>query len=313
MRVLITGSSGLVGSALSSELARGQHDVIRLVRKRPSGDSELTWDPQGREMPEETRAGLNGLDAVVHLAGANIADGRWSARRKAEIETSRVRGTDLLARTLAGLESPPPVLISGSATGIYGNRGPNWVDSSTLPGSGFLAEVCKRWESATETASEAGIRVAHTRFGVILDPKDGALAKMLMPFRFGLGAQLGNGSQYMSWIALTDVVGAILHVIDHTELAGPVDVVAPHPVNNLEFTAALAGVYKHKARLRIPKFAARLLFGELADELLLGGQRVRPTALLRSGYSFQFPELVQALRTMLNRPKKDWFEELPAE
>jgi len=313
MRVLITGSSGLVGSALRAHLEKSGHAVIRLVRRAPRDASELEWDPVAAEMPLATREGLLGLDAVVHLAGANIADGRWTTKRKQVLESSRVLGTALLARTLASLEDKPAVMVCGSAVGIYGDRGANWVDSASLPGSGFLAELCKRWEAAADPAREAGIRVAHMRFGVILDPKQGALAKMLIPFRLGLGAPFGKGAQYMSWIAAADVVGVLLHVIEREELSGPIDTVAPHPVTNLEFSMALAGVYKHKVRLRIPKFAVRVLFGELADELLLGGQRVRPTELLRSGYNFELPELVQALRTILDRPKRDWFEEPPAE
>jgi hypothetical protein len=307
MRTLVTGSSGLVGSFLLPELAADGHPAIRLVRREPREDGELFWDPAAAELPAATREALEGLDVVVHLAGANIADGRWTARRKREIETSRTAGTGLLARSLASLEAKPEVLVSASAVGIYGDRGAGWVDSSSLAGSGFLAEVCRRWEAATEPARDAGIRVVRMRFGVILHPRRGALARMKLPFRLGLGGPMGRGSQFLSWIAIQDAVGALRHVISHPELEGPIDAVAPHPVTNLEFSTALAGVYKRKARLRVPKRVARLLFGELADELLLSGQRVRPTALLRSGYAFELPELVQALRLLLDRPKKDEF------
>ncbi|MFT5285107.1 MAG: hypothetical protein ACI8TQ_001268 [Planctomycetota bacterium] len=310
MRIAVTGSSGLVGASLVPALEMAGHEVVKLVRREPRSSDELTWDPLAPEMPPETKNALQGVQAAIHLAGANIADARWSARRKQIIESSRTRGTDLLARTLAELDSKPSVLVCASAVGIYGNRGADWVDASSLPGSGFLAGLCQRWESAANPARTAGIRVAHMRLGVVFHPTQGALAKMTLPFRLGLGAPLGKGAQFMSWIGVADAVGAILHVLENENCIGPIDTVAPHPVTNIEFTTALAGVFRRKARLRIPKIAARLLFGELAEELLLAGQRVRPTALLRSGYAFQQPEIVECLRGILNRPKRDWFEEL---
>ena len=297
MHIAITGSGGLVGSALVSFLTTDGHRVTRLVRHAPSaGDSR--WDPAAgvRDV-----ARLHGTDAIVHLAGANIAAGRWTPRRKAEIRQSRVDGTRHLCESLANLSPPPKVLVSASAVGFYGNRGDALVTEDSPAGTGFLAEVCQAWEAATEPASRAGIRVVNLRFGMILSPAGGALQKMLLPFRLGLGGRVGSGAQYVSWISLRDVPGVIRHAVCLESLCGPINVVSPAPVTNAEFTRVLARVLSRPAGLAVPAFAARLAFGEMADALLLAGARAVPSRLQATGYRFQHPELEGALRDLLGR------------
>ncbi len=298
MKVLVTGSTGLVGTALAKALSSEGHAVVRLVRRSPQGADEIVWNPGRGEIDA---AQLEGLDAVVHLAGESIAARRWSPAQKARIRESRVLGTKTLSAALAFLTRKPHVLVSASAIGIYGDRNDEEVDESSLPGSGFLPEICRAWESATRAAQEAAIRTVNLRFGVILAAHDGALARMLLPFKLGLGGPLGDGRQYLSWIALDDAVGAIRHALATESLEGPVNAVAPHPVTNREFTKTLGRVLGRPTVLAMPAFAARLAFGELADELLLTGQRVRPTALQRSGFTFAHPELEEALRHVLSR------------
>jgi len=247
------------------------------------------------------RSRLDGVDAVVHLAGANIAAGRWTAARKVEIRRSRVEATRRLCESLAQAITPPKVLVSASAVGYYGDRGAETLTEASEAGSGFLPEVCREWEAAAEPASRAGIRVVHLRFGMILSPAGGALRKILLPFRFGAGGRIGEGGQFMSWIALDDVLGAIYHALCDDSVKGPVNVVAPGPVSNAEFTRTLAGVLRRPALFPLPAFAARLLFGEMADELLLTSARVMPARLQASGYRFRFPELEGALRHLLGR------------
>ncbi len=298
LHVAVTGSSGLVGSALTPFLTTGGHRVTRLVRGAVAGPDEATWDP-GRGVVDRSR--LDGVDAVVHLAGANIAAGRWTAARKVEIRRSRVEATRRLCESLAQAITPPKVLVSASAVGYYGDRGAETLTEASEAGSGFLPEVCREWEAAAEPASRAGIRVVHLRFGMILSPAGGALRKMLLPFRFGAGGRIGEGGQFMSWIALDDVLGAIYHALCDDSVQGPVNVVAPGPVSNAEFTRTLAGVLRRPALFPLPAFAARLLFGEMADELLLTSARVMPARLQASGYRFRFPELEGALRHLLGR------------
>jgi len=297
MKVLVTGSGGLVGSALVSQLESDGHTVARLVRsKRGAGEAQVLWDPQAGAIDS---ASLEGLDAVVHLAGESIAGGRWTAARKARILESRVKGTSLLAETLAGLRERPKVLVSASAVGYYGDRGEEALREENASGSGFLAGVCRQWEAAAAPAAQSGIRVVHPRFAMILSTAGGALQRLLLPFRLGLGGRLGSGRQFMSWIALDDVVGAICHALTHDDLQGPVNTASPTPVRNREFTTTLGRVLRRPTVFPLPAFAARLAFGQMADELLLASQRVEPAKLLASGYQFGFPNLESALRHLL--------------
>ena len=298
MHIAVTGSRGFVGSALVPLLATGGHRVTRLVRGASVGRDEASWDPAGGLADPSL---LEGLDAVVHLAGENIAAGRWTAERKAEIRRSRVEGTRRLCEALARLAQPPKVLVSASAIGFYGNRGAEVLTEESSRGTGFLSEVCREWEAATEPASRAGIRVVALRFGMILSPAGGALRKMLLPFKFGLGGRIGNGDQFVSWISIDDAVGAIHHGIRTETLRGPLNAVTPTPATNAEFTHALARVLRRPALIPVPQFAARLAFGEMADALLLASVRVLPARLQESGYRFQFPELEGTLRHLLGR------------
>ena len=273
--------------------------MTRLVRGASIGRDEAAWDPV-RGLAEPSR--LDGTDAVVHLAGANIAAGRWTPTRKAEIRQSRVEGTRSLCDALARLAHPPRVLVSASAVGYYGDRGAETLTEDSPGGTGFLADVCRAWEAATDPASQAGIRVVNLRFGMILTPAGGALAKMLLPFKLGAGGRIGGGEQFMSWIALDDAIGAIHHALGQESVRGPVNAVAPAPVSNTDFTCTLARVLRRPALFPLPAFAARLLFGEMADALLLGGARVVPARLQAAGYGFRFPELEGALRHLLGQP-----------
>jgi uncharacterized protein (TIGR01777 family) len=298
MNILVTGSSGLIGSALLPFLTTGGHQVTRLVRSQPrAGEMAVRWDPDAGALDPKS---LEGVDAVVHLAGENIA-ARWTAAKKRQIRDSRVKGTRLLSDTLARLETPPKVLVCASAIGYYGDRGEEVLTEESAAGSGFLAEVCRAWEGAAEPARQKGIRVVHLRFGVVLSPAGGALAKMLPPFRLGLGGPLGHGRQYMSWIAIDDAVGAIQHALNVAALQGPTNAVAPSPVTNQQFTKTLGKVLGRPTLFPMPAFAARLMFGEMADELLLASARVQPTKLLSTGYAFRYPDLEAALRHLLGK------------
>jgi uncharacterized protein (TIGR01777 family) len=300
MNILVTGSTGLVGSAVVAFLTSGGHQVARLVRAAPTpGAAEIYWDPHAKTI---TTPALEGLDAVVHLAGENIATGRWNPAKKRRIRDSRVQGTRLLCDALAQLVEPPKVLVSASAIGYYGDRGERIMQEESRPGSDFLAEVCQAWEAATAPAEERGIRVVQLRIGVVLTPAGGALHQMLTPFKLGIGGIIGNGQQYMSWIALDDVVGIIHHVLTTDTLQGPVNAVSPNPVTNQEFTQALGQVLKRPTVLWMPSLFARIRFGEMADALLLSSTRVEPAQLSHSGYEFQFPELDGALRHVLGKP-----------
>jgi len=296
MRILVSGSSGLVGSALLRRCSKSA-DIIRLVRREPKpGGEEIRWDPQAGQIAAEA---MEGLDAVVHLAGDNIAAGRWTAAKKARIRDSRVDGTRLLAETLARLVRPPKVLISASAVGYYGDRGEEELDESSPPGPGFLAGVCRDWEAATEPASRAGIRVVIVRLGMVLAREGGALARLVGLFRLGLGGRLGSGRQYLSWITLGDVVEAILFLLENDSLRGPVNLVAPQPVTNREFTRALGRALHRPTLLPTPPFALRLALGEMADEMLLSSARVLPRKLLHASYPFRDPDLESALPRVL--------------
>jgi uncharacterized protein (TIGR01777 family) len=299
MHILLSGSSGLVGSALAPLLTTSGHRVSRLVRNSgTSGADDVPWNPESEEIDLER---LAGIDAVVHLAGESIASGRWSAAKKERIRRSRVEGTRNLCRALAALKSLPKTLVSASAIGIYGDRGDELLDEQSSTGRGFLAQVCQQWEDATTEAEAAGIRVVHLRFGLILSPAGGALAKMLLPFQLGLGGILGSGRQYMSWIALDDVLGSIYHTLATGSLRGAVNCVAPDPVTNRQFTKALGQVLRRPTVLPAPAFAMKLAMGEMAQELLLASQRVQPKRLLESSYAFRFSELTNALTHVLGK------------
>ena len=298
MHIAVSGSRGLVGSALVPFLTAGGHRVTRLVRKAAAGD-DVAWDvAQGLKDPSR----LEGVGAVVHLAGENIAAGRWTATRKETIRRSRVEGTRRLCESLARLSRRPKVLVSASAMGFYGSRGDEALREDSAPGSDFLAQVCREWEAATEPASRAGIRVVQLRFGMILSPAGGALKKMLLPFKLGAGGRIGSGTQYVSWIGIDDVAGVIHHTIVTGSLQGPVNAVTPTPVTNAEYTRTLARVLSRPALAPMPAFAARLAFGEMADALLLASQRLMPSRLQATGYKFRYPELEGALRHLLGRP-----------
>lgn len=300
MKVLVTGSTGLIGGALVPALESAGHRVTRLVRHEPApGQAAIRWDPGAGILDA---AALEGVDAAVHLAGENIAEGRWTEAKKARIRASRVEGTGILCRTLAGLRQKPKVLVSASGIAVYGDCGDAELDEQAPPGSGFLAEVCRDWELATRPASESGIRVVSTRIGAALAAQGGALPKMLWPFRLGLGGRLGSGRQWMSWITLDDLVRAICQAIQSEALSGPVNCVAPNPVTNREFAKTLGRVLRRPAFLPTPALALRLAVGRIADEVLLSSARVAPRRLLESGFTHDDPELEPALRRMLGAP-----------
>jgi hypothetical protein len=300
MKVAITGASGLIGSALVPFLTTGGHDVVRLVRRAPRAKDEARWDPEAGVIDA---AALEGVDAVVHLAGENIAGGRWTEARKARLRSSRVGPTRLLAETLAGLKRRPKVLLSASAIGYYGNRGDAWVTEKDAPADDFLGRLSVEWEGAADPARTAGIRVVHPRIGVVLTPAGGALGKMLLPFKAGFGGVVGPGTQYMSWIALDDLLGVVHHLLDRDDLEGPVNAAAPEPVTNAVFTKALGRVLGRPTVAPVPAFALRLVLGEMADAALLSSTRVRPERLQESGYRFRFPDVEGALRHVLGRTR----------
>ncbi|HET9601571.1 MAG TPA: TIGR01777 family oxidoreductase [Acidimicrobiales bacterium] len=298
MDIVISGASGLIGAALTTALPAAGHRPIALVRRPPEGD-EIRWDPDRGEIDA---ASLEGIGGVVHLAGAGIGDHRWTDEYKLEILRSRTTGTVLISGTLATLSRPPSVLVSGSAVGYYGDRGDEPVDEASPAGDGFLSEVCVAWEAGTLAVEEAGIRVAHIRSGVVLSAEGGALKKQLPLFKAGAGGKMGSGRQWQSWISIDDEVAAIIHLLDG-DTAGPVNLTAPNPVTNAEFTKTLAHVLGRPSFLPVPSFAPKLLLGaELAETLLFTGQRVLPGVLSRSGFQFQHPTLEVALRSVLGKP-----------
>jgi len=297
MRVAITGSSGLIGSALVRACGAAGIDVKRVVRRPAANAGEISWRHDRGEIDE---AAFSDIDVVVNLAGENIAQ-RWTASARQAIRDSRVRSTELLCRAIAALADRPPTLLSGSAIGVYGNRGDEILDEASPLGGNedFLASVCTAWEAATRPAADAGVRVVTLRTGIVLSRRGGALAKMLLPFRLGVGGKIGSGRQWMSWIALADVVGAILALARADAVSGPVNLVAPNPVNNAELSRVLAHVLERPSIVRVPRFALRLLLGEMARDTVLASQRVRPRRLLETGFDFQFPTLESALRAEL--------------
>jgi uncharacterized protein len=301
MKIFVSGATGLVGSELVRVLRTGGHDVRRLVRsKSQAAGEDVLWNPAAGQLEA---ADLEGADAVVNLAGESIAAGRWTARKKKRIRESRIDTARTIASTVAKLARRPRVLINASAVGYYGNRGDELLNEDSAVGSGdFLSGICRDWEAATESAANAGVRVVLARFGVILSGKGGALKKMLLPFRLGLGGRIGDGRQYMSWVAIDDVVSTLMHCLASESLVGPVNVVAPAPVTNAQFTAILGRVLSRPTIFPMPAFAARAAFGQMADELLLASQRVQPKKLRDDNYIFRYAELEPALRYVLGRP-----------
>lgn len=301
MDIAITGSTGLIGRSLVAMLTALGHRVRQLVRRNP-GPEDIRWDPAEGPLPP---GALEGAGAVIHLAGEPIAGGRWTPAKRRRILESRTRGTGLLAEAIAGMATPPGALLSASAVGIYGDRGDQPLNEEARlrvgPDCSFVEKVGHAWEAATEPAERAGVRVARTRLGIVLSPAGGALAEMLPPFRAGLGGRLGSGRQYTSWIGIDDVLGAIYHTIHTPALSGPVNLTAPTPVTNAQYTAVLARVLRRPAVLPVPAHLLRLIFGELADELLLTGARVIPERLAGTGYGFRHRQLEEALRHVLGR------------
>jgi uncharacterized protein len=299
MRIAITGSTGLIGSALARDLAADDIEVLRLVRRAPAGPGETRWDPAATGGGLSPRS-LTGVDAVVHLSGAPVAPARWTAARKRELRASRIDSTATLAKTLASMENPPPALLVASAIGWYGDTGSREVDETAPSGAGFLAELVRDWEAAARPAAEAGIRVAHLRTGVVLSRQGGMLGQLLLPFRLGLGFRIGPGTQYLSWITLADHIRACRFVLAQPGLSGPVNLTGPEPVTNAQFTSALASALHRPALLRLPAGPLRVGLGEVSGELL-ASCRVRPARLLSAGFEFRDAQLGPALASALRR------------
>ena len=296
--VILSGGSGMVGSALRHELARRKTRILQLVRNKLLADGQMQWDPSRNPAIPDT-APLEGSFAAIHLSGASVAGHRWTAAYQQELISSRVDSTRALAMSLAQLRNPPSALLVASATGFYGNRGDESLTENSTPGEGFLADVCRQWEAAAQPAVDAGIRVVHMRFGIVLGPGPGVLEKMLPIFRLGLGGKLGSGGQWISWISLADAIAAILFALDTPSLAGPVNLTSPQPVTNAEFTLALGRQLRRPAILPVPAFAVRLAFGQMADEALLSSARVIPFRLQSAGFAFAHPTIENALAAAL--------------
>ncbi len=296
MKILIAGSSGLIGSALTKYLESNGHQVLPLVRKETSKGGIL-WDPVNRSIDTEE---LEGFDAALNFAGENIAGSRWSEKKKERILNSRVKSTKFLCETLKKLQHPPKVLLNASALGYYGNVPEGTATESTPAGEGFLAHVCQEWESATEGLMGEDIRIVLLRTGIVLSSKGGALKRMLAPFKMGLGGTIGSGDQYMSWIDIEDEVRAIYHCLTTESLRGPVNLTAPNPVTNREFAKTLGKVLRRPAMLPMPAPLARLVFGEMADEMMLTGAKIIPEKLQSTGFAFKYPSLEGSLRHLLN-------------
>ncbi len=296
LRIAVTGATGFLGSVLEPALTAAGYKVVRISRREPRpGSSDLQWDPSNGLLDAQ---GLTGVHGVIHLAGENIAQ-RWTDDARRRIRESRTQGTGLVARTIAGLDNPPPVLLSASAVGYYGARGDEELDEDSAPGSGFLAGVVQAWEASAQPAREAGVRVVHPRLGVLLGEGGGVLERLVPPFRLGLGGQVGDGQQWMSWIARSDAVAALLFLLQSGTLDGPVNVVAPEPVRNDDFTTALGHAVNRPTLGFVPAFALRAVYGQMAEETLLAGQRVRPARLQEAGFRFRHPEIEEALRAEL--------------
>lgn len=301
MKVIVTGASGLIGSALAASLEADGHQVTRLVRSEPSGPGQVRWAPEADEIADV--AALEGHDGAVHLAGPSIGGHRWTDGYKRELRDARVKGTDLLARALGALDRPPTVLVSGSAVGFYGDCGDEPVTEASSPGTGFLADLVRDWEAAAAPAAEAGVRVVNLRTGIVLARHGGALEKMLLPFKLGVGGRMGSGKQWFSWVALDDEVGAVRHTLADPSVRGPVNVTSPQAVTNAQFAKALGRALRRPTLMPVPTAALNALLGkELVAETILAGQRVYPAALEAAGYTFAFPDLDAALAHVLNKP-----------
>lgn len=298
-RVIVSGGSGFLGSAVRRRLAETGSQVVQLVRVEAKSAGQVRWNPEASPAIPD-RSALEGCGAAFHFSGASVADHSWTETWKQQMTTSRVDSTRTLAIALASLEHPPRVMLVASAVGIYGNRGDEVLDESSEPGIGFLADVCQRWEAAAQPAQDAGIRVVHLRFGVVLGAGGGALAKMLPVFRLGLGGKLGSGRQWMSWVSLEDAVAATLFAAEETSLSGAVNIVSPNPISNADFAHILARRLRRPAVLRVPAFALRMLYGQMADEALLAGSRVMPAKLQSAGFQFAHTSLTRALAAALD-------------
>ncbi len=296
-KILFSGASGLIGTSLVRAAEAERIQTLQLIRREPANRGEISWNPQAGQ-PVQDLSALEGLDAAIHLSGANLSAHRWNPARKREILESRVGSTRALVNVLKALKQPPATLLCASATGIYGDRGNEILTEESSPGQGFLADTCSAWEAEANAAGDAGIRIVHLRFGVVLAVEGGALKQMLPIFRLGLGGPLGNGRQWMSWIALSDLVRAVFYLLD-SAVDGPANMVAPNPVTNAEFTRALSNVLHRPAIIPAPRFALRAAFGEMADEALLASTRSVPDRLLRAGFSFELPNLDSALKAIL--------------
>jgi uncharacterized protein len=294
LRILVSGVSGPIGAALLPSLRAGGWSVVRLVRGTAAGAGQISWDPAKPIAPQT----VSGFDAVIHLAGESIF-GRWTAAKKSKIRDSRVVGTSNLARALAQAEERPRVFVCGSAIGYYGDRGEETLFEESASGTGFLAEVCREWEEATVPAKQSDIRTANLRTGIVLSPKGGALGAMLLPFKLGLGGRTGSGRQWMSWIDVQDMVGAIHHILKNDSLQGVVNMVAPGPMRNTDFARTLAGVLSRPAIFPLPAFAVKTVFGEMGEELLLASQKVEARKLISTGYTFRFSDLRVSLENLL--------------
>jgi uncharacterized protein (TIGR01777 family) len=298
MKILISGASGFIGSHLAPFLEGQGHEMIKLVRHENLGSNEIHWHPMKGILDP---ASVENIDAAIHLSGESIGSLRWTEKKKQAIRDSRVKSTQLLAKTFAKLKHPPKIWLNASAVGFYGNRGNEVLMEESGPGNNFLAEVCREWENAAEEAANMGIRIVFLRFGVVLSKDGGVLKNMLLPFKAGLGGKLGSGQQYMSWVALDDLISAVSFILTDSNLQGPVNVSAPNPVTNAEFTEALGKALNRPAKLGVPAFALKMILGEVADEMLLSSCRAVPQKLNLANYSFAYPDLASAFHSFFNK------------